>query len=155
MARTTFEVIELTIIHSLIICPACWVKPGIRYNASWRQCMFNYVTRKSECVSTSSILSLFTWSNLCQIFMNSIICWCILYRIWTNSVVTKIKVVIFFFCLDEFEDVLSHTTLHYKHPFNFNSDFIKLHFGRKKQRNVSYGEFTQLIHVSRPCIICS
>ncbi|XP_041371457.1 calcium-binding mitochondrial carrier protein Aralar2-like [Gigantopelta aegis] len=47
---------------------------------------------------------------------------------------------------DEFEDIIKHTTLNRKIPFDFNSDFIKLHFGADKKRRVSYAEFTQLIH---------
>ncbi|GFR64060.1 calcium-binding mitochondrial carrier protein Aralar1, partial [Elysia marginata] len=47
---------------------------------------------------------------------------------------------------DEFEDLIKHTTLHAHIPFNFESEFIKLHFGRDKSRKVTYQEFTQLIH---------
>ncbi|RUS72268.1 hypothetical protein EGW08_019969 [Elysia chlorotica] len=47
---------------------------------------------------------------------------------------------------DEFEDIIKHTTLHASIPFNFESEFIKLHFGRDKSRKVTYQEFTQLIH---------
>ncbi|XP_046355558.1 electrogenic aspartate/glutamate antiporter SLC25A13, mitochondrial-like isoform X1 [Haliotis cracherodii] len=47
---------------------------------------------------------------------------------------------------DEFEDIIKHTTLHRDMPFNFSSDFIKLHFGSTRSRKVSYAEFTQLIH---------
>ncbi|XP_067138502.1 calcium-binding mitochondrial carrier protein Aralar1-like isoform X2 [Centruroides vittatus] len=47
---------------------------------------------------------------------------------------------------DEFVHVIKHTLLHEKIPFNFNSEFMKLHFGRDKQRFVSYAEFSQVIH---------
>jgi solute carrier family 25 aspartate/glutamate transporter 12/13 len=47
---------------------------------------------------------------------------------------------------DEFEDVLKRTELHQHIPFDFNSKFILLHFGKNKQRTVSYTEFTQLLH---------
>ncbi|XP_005095774.2 calcium-binding mitochondrial carrier protein Aralar2 [Aplysia californica] len=47
---------------------------------------------------------------------------------------------------DEFEDIIKHTTLNAKIPFNFESDFIRLHFGKDKSRKVTYPEFTQLIH---------
>ena len=50
--------------------------------------------------------------------------------------------------LDEFENLMQHTTTHQHIPFDFNSSFIKLHFGSNKQRNVSYEEFTQILHVS-------
>ncbi|KAL5010030.1 hypothetical protein ScPMuIL_012335 [Solemya velum] len=47
---------------------------------------------------------------------------------------------------DEFEDIIKHTTLNRRIPFNFDSQFIQLHFGKDKKRKVSYAEFTQLIH---------
>ena len=49
---------------------------------------------------------------------------------------------------DEFEDVLKRTELHKRIPFNFNSNFILLHFGKNKDKHVSYLEFTKLLHVS-------
>ena len=54
----------------------------------------------------------------------------------------------YFSVSDEFETILQHTTTHQHIPFNFNSNFIKRHFGVQKQRNVSYEEFTQILHVS-------
>lgn len=50
----------------------------------------------------------------------------------------------------EFEDIIKHTTLNREIPFNFNSEFISLHFGKDKQRKITYSEFTQLIHVRFP-----
>ncbi|PVD37264.1 hypothetical protein C0Q70_04261 [Pomacea canaliculata] len=47
---------------------------------------------------------------------------------------------------DEFENIIKHTTLNSKIPFNFDCDLIHLHFGKDKSRKVSYQEFTQLIH---------
>ncbi|XP_059174414.1 electrogenic aspartate/glutamate antiporter SLC25A13, mitochondrial-like isoform X4 [Physella acuta] len=51
-----------------------------------------------------------------------------------------------FITCDEFEDIIKHTTLHQSIPFNFESDFMQLHFGKDKSRKVTYSEFTQLIH---------
>lgn len=51
-----------------------------------------------------------------------------------------------FVTYDEFQDVLQRTDLHQRIPFNFDSKFILLHFGKDKQRDVSYTEFTQLLH---------
>ncbi|KAK3106010.1 hypothetical protein FSP39_010838 [Pinctada imbricata] len=51
-----------------------------------------------------------------------------------------------FITCDEFEDIIKHTTLQHHLPFNFDCDFIKLHFGKDKSRKVSYSEFTQLLH---------
>ncbi|XP_023225510.1 calcium-binding mitochondrial carrier protein Aralar1-like [Centruroides sculpturatus] len=47
---------------------------------------------------------------------------------------------------DEFEEIIKHTTLHEKIPFNFNSEFMRLHFGEERSRLVSYVEFSQLLH---------
>ncbi|KAK7092756.1 electrogenic aspartate/glutamate antiporter SLC25A13, mitochondrial-like [Littorina saxatilis] len=51
-----------------------------------------------------------------------------------------------FITCDEFENIIKHTTLNSRMPFNFNSDFIQLHFGKDKSRKVNYTEFTQLLH---------
>ncbi|XP_053372977.1 calcium-binding mitochondrial carrier protein Aralar1-like [Mercenaria mercenaria] len=51
-----------------------------------------------------------------------------------------------FLSFKEFEDIVKHTTLHKTIPFNFDCDFIQLHFGVDKSRRISYAEFTQLIH---------
>lgn len=53
-----------------------------------------------------------------------------------------------FYHADEFEEIIKHTTLHQEIPFNFNSEFLRLHFGKDKQREINYAEFTQLLHVS-------
>jgi solute carrier family 25 aspartate/glutamate transporter 12/13 len=47
---------------------------------------------------------------------------------------------------DEFHSILSHTNMHRHIPFDFASDFIKLHFGKERTRQVSYTEFCQIIH---------
>jgi len=47
---------------------------------------------------------------------------------------------------DEFEEIIKHTTLHNEIPFNFASEFLRLHFGKDKQREINYAEFTQLLH---------
>jgi len=48
---------------------------------------------------------------------------------------------------DEFEDVLRHTVLNNHIPFDFDSHFVRMHFGKDRQRSISYAEFTQLLHV--------
>jgi len=48
---------------------------------------------------------------------------------------------------DEFEDVLRHTELFAQLPYDFDSNFIRMQFGRNRSRLVSYAEFTQLLHV--------
>ncbi|GFY71627.1 calcium-binding mitochondrial carrier protein Aralar1 [Trichonephila inaurata madagascariensis] len=48
--------------------------------------------------------------------------------------------------IDEFEEIIKHTTLHEQIPFNFGSEFLRLHFGGDRKREISYNEFTQLLH---------
>jgi len=47
---------------------------------------------------------------------------------------------------EEFLGILSKTTLHQKIPFNYDCDFIKLYFGKDKQRQITYSEFSQFLH---------
>ena len=49
---------------------------------------------------------------------------------------------------DEFENVLQHTELFAHLPFDFDSGFIRMQFGKDRSRPVTYTEFTQLLHVS-------
>jgi hypothetical protein len=45
---------------------------------------------------------------------------------------------LFFNSFDEFVGIISQTTLQNKIPFNYDSDFIKLYFGKDKSRQISY-----------------
>ncbi|XP_031368124.1 calcium-binding mitochondrial carrier protein Aralar1 isoform X3 [Apis dorsata] len=47
---------------------------------------------------------------------------------------------------DEFAEVMRKTELHRRMPFNMDSSFIKLYFGKDKQRLISYAEFSQFLH---------
>ncbi|XP_011335783.1 calcium-binding mitochondrial carrier protein Aralar1 isoform X5 [Ooceraea biroi] len=47
---------------------------------------------------------------------------------------------------DEFVEVMQKTELHQKMPFNMESSFIKLYFGKDKKRLISYAEFSQFLH---------
>lgn len=49
---------------------------------------------------------------------------------------------------DEFVEVMRKTALHQRMPFNMDSSFIKLYFGKDKKRLISYAEFSQFLHVS-------
>uniref|UniRef100_A0A8C8A3A6 Solute carrier family 25 member 12 n=1 Tax=Oryzias sinensis TaxID=183150 RepID=A0A8C8A3A6_9TELE len=42
-------------------------------------------------------------------------------------------------------DIFSQTTVHHHIPFNWNCDFIRLHFGHERSKNLSYAEFTQFL----------
>jgi len=47
---------------------------------------------------------------------------------------------------DEFAAIISHSPIYQKIPFNYDSDFIKLYFGKEKSRQISYNEFSQFLH---------
>ncbi|XP_063979967.1 calcium-binding mitochondrial carrier protein Aralar1 isoform X2 [Diachasmimorpha longicaudata] len=47
---------------------------------------------------------------------------------------------------DEFAEVMKKTELHQRMPFNMESSFIKLYFGKDKKRLISYAEFSQFLH---------
>ncbi|XP_008326848.1 calcium-binding mitochondrial carrier protein Aralar1 [Cynoglossus semilaevis] len=42
-------------------------------------------------------------------------------------------------------DIFSQTTVHHHIPFNWDCDFIRLHFGHERNRQLSYTEFTQFL----------
>lgn len=41
---------------------------------------------------------------------------------------------------------MSKTELHKRIPFNMESPFIQLYFGRNKKRLITYSEFSQFLH---------
>ncbi|KAG7205157.1 hypothetical protein KM043_018253 [Ampulex compressa] len=47
---------------------------------------------------------------------------------------------------DEFVEVMRKTVLHHRMPFNMESSFIKLYFGKDKKRLINYAEFSQFLH---------
>ncbi|XP_042874042.1 calcium-binding mitochondrial carrier protein Aralar1-like [Penaeus japonicus] len=47
---------------------------------------------------------------------------------------------------EEFMEVIKQTTLHQRVPFNFESDFVKMYFGKDRKRSVNYLEFSQFLH---------
>lgn len=46
----------------------------------------------------------------------------------------------------EFEEIIKLTTLHKQIPFNFSSDFVRLHFGENHQRTINFIEFSQVLN---------
>lgn len=46
---------------------------------------------------------------------------------------------------DDFQYIISATKQFKEYPFNFDSDFVQMHFGAKRQRQVTYKEFTQIL----------
>lgn len=45
-------------------------------------------------------------------------------------------------------DIFSQTTVHHHIPFNWECEFIRLHFGNDKKKRFSYLEFTQFLQVT-------
>lgn len=43
------------------------------------------------------------------------------------------------------KDIFSQTTVHHHIPFNWNCEFIRLHFGYDRKKHLSYLEFTQFL----------
>ena len=46
----------------------------------------------------------------------------------------------------EFSEIMSKTTLHTKIPFDLESSFVQLYFGKQKDREIVYSEFCQFLH---------
>ncbi|KRT82927.1 HLH domain-containing protein [Oryctes borbonicus] len=46
----------------------------------------------------------------------------------------------------EFVEVMTKTELHLRMPFNMDSPFVQLYFGKNKQRLIPYSEFSQFLH---------
>ncbi|XP_049890989.1 electrogenic aspartate/glutamate antiporter SLC25A13, mitochondrial isoform X1 [Epinephelus moara] len=46
---------------------------------------------------------------------------------------------------EDVKQVFSQTTNHQHIPFNWDCDFIRLHFGAERDKKLSYGEFTQFL----------
>ena len=42
---------------------------------------------------------------------------------------------------------MKQTTLNQQIPFDLDGEFVRLYFGKEKQRHVSYSEFSQFLHV--------
>lgn len=48
---------------------------------------------------------------------------------------------------DNFATIMRQTTLNQRIPFDLDGEFVRLYFGKDKQRNVPYSEFSQFLHV--------
>ncbi|XP_056153962.1 electrogenic aspartate/glutamate antiporter SLC25A13, mitochondrial [Lampris incognitus] len=46
---------------------------------------------------------------------------------------------------EDVKQVFSQTTIHQHIPFNWNCEFMRLHFGMERNKHLSYGEFTQFL----------
>ncbi|XP_030065635.1 electrogenic aspartate/glutamate antiporter SLC25A12, mitochondrial isoform X1 [Microcaecilia unicolor] len=43
------------------------------------------------------------------------------------------------------KEIFGQTTIHHHIPFNWDCEFIRLHFGHNRKKNLSYSEFTQFL----------
>ncbi|UJR25584.1 hypothetical protein I4U23_006928 [Adineta vaga] len=50
-----------------------------------------------------------------------------------------------FITFDDFQYIISATKQFKEFPFNFDSEFVRMHFGVKHQRHITYTEFTQIL----------
>ncbi|XP_044908340.1 calcium-binding mitochondrial carrier protein Aralar2 isoform X3 [Felis catus] len=46
---------------------------------------------------------------------------------------------------EDVKQVFGQTTIHQHIPFNWDSEFVQLHFGRERKRHLTYAEFTQFL----------
>ncbi|XP_077052196.1 electrogenic aspartate/glutamate antiporter SLC25A13, mitochondrial isoform X2 [Siphateles boraxobius] len=46
---------------------------------------------------------------------------------------------------EDVKQVFSQTTIHQHIPFDWNSEFVQLHFGAERKKHLNYGEFTQFL----------
>ncbi|XP_020855627.1 electrogenic aspartate/glutamate antiporter SLC25A13, mitochondrial isoform X1 [Phascolarctos cinereus] len=46
---------------------------------------------------------------------------------------------------EDVKQVFERTTIHQRIPFNWNSEFVQLHFGKDRKRRLPYAEFTQFL----------
>ncbi|XP_050992138.1 electrogenic aspartate/glutamate antiporter SLC25A13, mitochondrial isoform X1 [Labeo rohita] len=46
---------------------------------------------------------------------------------------------------EDVKQVFGQTTIHQHIPFNWNSEFVQLHFGADRKKHLNYGEFTQFL----------
>uniref|UniRef100_A0A8D1GCT5 Solute carrier family 25 member 13 n=1 Tax=Sus scrofa TaxID=9823 RepID=A0A8D1GCT5_PIG len=46
---------------------------------------------------------------------------------------------------EDVKQVFEQTTIHQRIPFNWDSEFVQLHFGKERKRHLTYAEFTQFL----------
>uniref|UniRef100_W5L544 Solute carrier family 25 member 13 n=1 Tax=Astyanax mexicanus TaxID=7994 RepID=W5L544_ASTMX len=46
---------------------------------------------------------------------------------------------------EDVKQVFGQTTIHQHIPFNWDSEFVQLHFGKDRKKHLNYGEFTQFL----------
>lgn len=69
---------------------------------------------------------------------------------------SQLKQLVFFVSVaEDVKQVFSQTTIHQHIPFSWDCEFIRLHFGSQRDKQLSYGEFTQFLLVGFMLITCS
>lgn len=46
------------------------------------------------------------------------------------------------------KEIFEQTLIHLQIPFNWDCEFIRLHFGHNRKKHLNYAEFTQFLQVS-------
>lgn len=60
-----------------------------------------------------------------------------------------------FITFEDFQTVISATKKFKEFPFNFDSEFVRMHFGVNRQRHITYKEFTQILLGNSPLRSCA
>lgn len=72
-------------------------------------------------------------------------------RLWDGCYSCILHVFPFVSCCltlpENVRDIFSQTTVHHHIPFNWDCEFIRLHFGHERNKHLSYTEFTQFLQV--------
>lgn len=53
---------------------------------------------------------------------------------------------------ENIKEIFGQTVVHHHIPFNWDCEFIRLHFGHNRKKHLNYSEFTQFLQVS--CLFC-
>lgn len=78
-----------------------------------------------------------------------ILCFCNLKKFchFAEDFMRRILFMSCIFAVENARDIFSQTTVHHHIPFNWDCEFIRLHFGNNRQKQLSYLEFTQFLQV--------
>lgn len=86
--------------------------------------------------------TLWHWNDLTKLLFDII--WSLVRRLITDCGF------VFLMCIcaaENVRDIFSQTTVHHHIPFNWDCEFIRLHFGHDRKKRLNYLEFTQFLQV--------
>ncbi|MBN3326407.1 CMC1 protein, partial [Atractosteus spatula] len=63
----------------------------------------------------------------------------------TSSLSFKIRIILRLLEKENVRDIFGQTIIHHHIPFNWDCEFIRLHFGHDRKKHLSYPEFTQFL----------